>query len=140
VDGNKHFNCRAEFGIVCGMISARSLLMRSLAAFMPIYLIGLFVACVTLCLAHSDEPRQARSIYSSLALEPSAEEEGCPITGVPESILPHRPSPIQPVSVSQPVALVFIEPAITGLNRAARAARLLTSSDPPFERLCTLRV
>jgi hypothetical protein len=124
------------------MISVQSLLMRSLAAFMPIYLIGLCVACVMLCSSHKDERRDTNLIYSSVALGSSHEEECCPMTSVPATVPPDRPLLTPSASNSQPIALVSISinAISTGLISNIRNACLLSSFDPPFERLCTLRV
>jgi len=117
-----------------------SLPIRTLAALMSLYLIGLVVACVVLCSSHSDESRETDSEYSSTALLSSHEEGCCPITSVPAIVLPDRSLFTPPPATSQPVAIISREPIATGLISHIWTASLHHSTGPPLERLSTWRI
>jgi hypothetical protein len=121
------------------MISAHSLITRSIALLLPVCLIWLFIACVTLCSMHVDGYKLTHAgSLSSTASTASGEIDCCPFTESLRSVLPERSVLEVPAAEHTPVALV-----VGASDYEMSFHHFLTasgSSDPPLKRLRTLRI
>src|SRR5689334_3526847 len=115
----------------------RAAKMRYLSAFLSLWLVGFSVACVSLCLMHDEESQRTSGLISQFEITDFHSTE-CPITqklvsNAPEKLSssfqvdnPDASTPI--VQINNP-AIAAVEPLIWSC-----------ASDPPFGRLCTLRI
>jgi hypothetical protein len=117
------------------MFAKRVTLKKLLAATLSVCLLGLLIGCVSIC-AHHIEDSMTTDAHSLCA--PCADED-CPITASASITLPERSfiSPGFDGGVSQ-YPPVFHVALVTG--GSARRLLFPSSLDPPFERLCVLRI
>jgi hypothetical protein len=118
---------------------AHSHLTRYLAVLLPLCLMWVFVACVSLCsplCADTDELSQA---VEQIEVE-APHQSGCPITEAPRSVLPERQSFGTQVVGELPALLSPPAPSTNYKILHSSFLLALGSSDPPFERLHTLRI
>lgn len=117
------------------MFSQRVTLKKLLAATLSVCLLGMFLGCVTVCAEHMEDSATADARGLS---EPCADED-CLVNASVASALPERSflSPAFDDSLSQHPPVFYVE-LISG--ESAQRLRFLSSHDPPFERLCVLRI
>jgi len=123
------------------MISPRSSFIRLLAALMPVYFIWLFVACAVLCSEHCGETSEVSVVCLSDEVCASHNEACCRITAAQKSILPERAASVVQVNGNQESLLVSpSQMASDALSAYGHISIPISAPDPPFERLCTLRI
>jgi hypothetical protein len=117
------------------MFSQRVKLKKLLAGALSGCLLGLFLSCVAVCTERLEDSLAAGA--NSLS-EPCADGD-CLVKASVASTLPERSffSPECDASVSQYPPVLHVE-LISGGN--ALQAPFPSSLDPPFERLCVLRI
>ncbi len=117
------------------MFYQRVTLKKLLVATLSVCLLGMFLGCVAVCAEHLEESATA----DSHGLSKPCADEVCLVNASVASTLPERSflSPGFDDSVSQhpPVFRVELMPGVS-----ARRLRFFSSLDPPFERLCVLRI
>jgi hypothetical protein len=117
------------------MFSQRVTLKKLLAATLSVCLLGMFLGCVTVCAEHLEGSIAADARGLS---EPCADED-CTVKASVASTLPERSFllPGFDDSVSQHPLVLHVEFISGG---SALRSPLPSSLDPPFERLCVLRI
>ncbi len=117
------------------MFMQRVKLKKTLAAILSVCLLGMFLSCVTVCAERLEDSAPA----GAHVLRKSCAGEGCFVNASVASALPERSflSPGFDDSVIQHPP-VFRAELISG--RSERRFCFLSSLDPPFERLCVLRI
>jgi hypothetical protein len=98
----------------------------------------MFVACVALCGEHAEEAKHDGHALLYVGVGHSPDSESCPIVEAPKATLISR-------LAIQAAATIGISPAPSnassvGLSIALRDSHQSSSTDPPFERLRTLRI
>jgi len=111
---------------------------RYLCAFLSLWLVGLSIACVSLCLMHEDkESQQTSGLISQFEITDTSSSE-CPIT---QKLVSNAPEKLSiAFQVNQAGAPTPIIPIRNVGVAAVDSSIRLCASDPPFERLCTLHV
>jgi hypothetical protein len=121
--------------IMAEMSSQRSSTTQVIAACLPLCLVWVFVACVSLCAVRAD------GCEKPLAEELGASHEAshCPITEAIEGLIPERQTSSQQVIIQ---AILPDETIAADSYRPISATGLLlpSSSDPPLELLGVLRI
>src|SRR5438552_6898415 len=114
---------------------------RSISVLLSISFIWLFVACVSLCSIHCARIHETDGAAWSHMIDDSQESDCCPVTNSPDAALSGRWLFAQPPSRDQLSTVIISEHFLSQL-RQRRAIRFVQypSSDPPFDRLFTLRV
>lgn len=127
-------------GIMPAMFSPRSTVTRSLAIWLPLCFVWVFVACVSLCSLHGAGEHNTPSVLSQVA-DSSHESNCCPIREATSWVLPERQSSNpQAGGDVQAASVPLVLP--TGYAPYSNARMLIqpSTSDPPLERLCALRI
>jgi hypothetical protein len=117
------------------MFAKRVTLKKLSAATLSVCLLGLLLGCVAIC-AHHIEDSMTSDAHS---LSAPCDDEDCPITASVSATLPERSFISagfdEGVSQYQPYFRVTIVS-----SGSARRLLFPSSLDPPFERLCVLRI
>ena len=124
------------------MFSPRLSFMRASAMMLPLCLIWVCVACVSSCSTLGVEACEIRADLSARSIDDSHDEAHCPITATPLYALPERRSSIPHVSDGGQSSFASL-PTLPTYNMPpckVRASNHPCTSDPPLERLCTLRI
>ena len=123
------------------MFTARTLLIRLTATLLPVCLVWVFVACVSLCSAHPAEAGEAAAVVSWDVADDAPESDCCPVSEASQGALPERTSqsPQAGTELHTPTPKMT-GPGVTGAVRRAPASASFTSPDPPFEQLRALRI
>jgi hypothetical protein len=123
------------------MFMPRSTLKRSLALFLPICFVWIFVACVMICTAHAAEVQNEHAVCSSPETELLPKADCCPISGSQMSVLPERRAPHPKVSGDH-VALFApsVGLAFQRLRAHNRVLAVPSFPDPPLARSCVLLI
>jgi hypothetical protein len=109
---------------------------RLLAGLMPLCLLWLFVACVSLCAAHEDAEHEHAMLSAEIESDPAS--ESCPVLEAPKGMLAERTNAF-PRDEVQASSALFAEP-LSRTEARVRDSVFHSSTDPPFERLRTLRI
>jgi hypothetical protein len=117
------------------MFPRRVTLKKLLTATLSVCLLGMYLGCVAVC-ADRLEDLAAAGAHD---LNEPCDDGDCFVKSSVSSALPERSfiSPGFDDSVSQPPPVLHIERISGG---SARRLRFFSSLDPPFERLCVLRI
>ena len=113
---------------------------RAIAMLLPACFLWVFASCVEMCSTHSAEACNSNAALFVNSVSASPEDGCCPVTEAPASVLPERVSFIPAASRDFQVLLVWAVPANRRLCFDPDSSILLSSPDPPFERLRTLRI
>lgn len=122
------------------MLLPQSKFTRCLAVFLPVCFVWAFVACVIICsedVGHADEAQ----IVGFVEVNASDESDCCPMSDLPASLLPERPSFKAQISGDyQALTAPSIQslPAIAFLYTRSTIGPSLHG--PPLERLSVLRI
>jgi hypothetical protein len=123
------------------MFLLRSPLKQLIAVTLPISFGWMFISCVALCTEHSVDIQTHSAALLSNSISATHDEECCPIKAAAPSALPERRVDTMPLRNYQQAALMlstqFAEPAVF-LCKHTRIPG--STTDPPFERLCTMRI
>jgi hypothetical protein len=119
------------------MFLLSSPLRQILAVVLPVSFIWVFIACVTLCTEHGTK---IQSHYASYSLTLTQDEDCCPIETAAPSVLPERRFGTVPASNYQQTAFSLAQFGEPALVHREHSGIPVSSSDPPFERLCTMRI
>jgi hypothetical protein len=123
------------------MVSRHYSVKCALAIGLALSFIWIGIACVSLCSLHRAEKQKPHRALTNLQIECADETDCCPILTTPISSLPERPL-IAP-HISSNHHDIFIVPAYLTSCPAGNAVYTSggpSASDPPFERLCALRI
>jgi hypothetical protein len=133
---------RSEFHILKKMIFSRTLYARLMAAFLPVSFLWFFAACVTLCAPQSSGDEIASvGALSKAEVEASHESDCCPITEATITALPKRHVLAKLTDdMAQGVSTFSRRPVFSNVSCVLYPPLAFSSSDPPFERLRTLRL
>lgn len=121
------------------MFSQRSALTRLVALVLPLCFVWIFTACVMICGAHAAEESKQHSIWSNSEAEISHEADCCPLTNSQLSVLPDRRSIGLELNHHLPLRVPCPWLAKARLL-APHPFPIRSSTDPPFERLVSLRI
>jgi hypothetical protein len=120
------------------MLKRRFPLKRTIAVLLPVCFLWVFIACVSLCASDAEEVEHDGGAILSLEIESTPDSECCPIIESPKAALLERLS----VQSASTVSALPITLATLSGNAFAPSHKsnypLIT--DPPFERLLTLRI
>jgi hypothetical protein len=135
----------SPLAIVSPMLSLRAPLRGLLAVLVPVCLFWISFACLTLCAEDCAEQQQTSyATYETLSVDtvrPSQDRDCCPITAAPPSVLPAHRITAPPGDHQQQVNQISTPPIVrTHLLGFGHAGTPGSKSDPPFERLLTLRI
>ncbi len=123
------------------MFSPRSTASRSLAIWLPICLMWMFVACVSLCLLHVEAEDETPSVLTPVTAVNSPDSDCCPFIESTSGILLERQSSIRPVSGDVQASFVHApSPKSYATRSQAHLAIQPPTSDPPLERLGVRRI
>jgi hypothetical protein len=122
------------------MLMRRAAIKRAIAALLPVSLLWVFVACVSICARESADTYNPLIASASIEVNDAPDGEGCPLASFPKATAPARgtlifnvePSNIIPVSI----------PSVNSLENkiVGRVATQQSFTSPPLELLPTLRV
>jgi hypothetical protein len=111
-----------------------------MAVLLSLWLIGLSLACVTICSMHCDDAEESSACITHEEIAESHESECCPVAPALVSNLPERPLVVSQMSAHH----ISVIPAEIQSSQALCNHRYnsfwSSSLDPPFDRLCTLRI
>jgi hypothetical protein len=127
-------NC-PDPGIMAKMFSQRSTTTRLLAAWMPLCVVWVFVACVSLCAAQSDECE--KSLVQRL--DAPQEASHCPIREAVDGLIPERQA-FSPQAIPQAIRPSGTTASESYLPISASGLLLPSSADPPLKLLGVLRI
>lgn len=119
----------------------RFLLKRLIAALLPISLIWMFVACVSICARESAEGHSNDQVSSPMEIKEASDCKGCPLTSFPKARIPERT--IHASDLQTPVAIPCLALSVDSLASGVvilSRQRLRSKADPPLERLRALRI
>jgi hypothetical protein len=122
-------------GIIAGMFSSRSKRTRVLAACLPLCLVWVFVACVSLCAAQAGTCEKP----STEAAGVSQEANHCPITEAPNAVIPERQA-FSPQVIIQEILTAPSPSVVIHVSLSADSSPVDSSSDPPLKLLRALRI
>jgi hypothetical protein len=133
---------RSESHILRKMVFSRTSYARLMAAFLPVSFLWLFAACVTLCAPHSSEGEFASvGALSQAEVEASHESDCCPIMEATITALPERHLLAKLTDdAAQGLSTFTARPVSGNISCVLSPPLAFSSSDPPFERLRTLRI
>jgi hypothetical protein len=120
------------------MLTRRFPLKRTVAAVLPICFLWAFIACVSLCASDAEEIEHNGSVVLSLGIESTPDSECCPIVESPKAALSERLS-VQSASTVSALPITLVELSGNALAPSYESHHPLIT-DPPFERLLTLRI
>jgi hypothetical protein len=109
-----------------------------IAALLPVCVLWTFVACVSLCEANAVEAGHDRGAVLSLGMDSAPESECCPIVESHKAALAERLS-VQATSTVVASPVIVMPQSACAVILSHVSDRFL-STDPPFERLLTLRI
>jgi hypothetical protein len=117
------------------MFSTCSKTSRVVAAWLPLCLVWVFVACVSLCAAQADACEKPAAEKSSV----SHEARHCPVTEALNGVLPERQR-VSPQVIARETLLAQPEPSVWLIPLGAQNSPVDSSSDPPLKLLRMLRI
>lgn len=127
-------------GIVARMVLLRAIKTRFMPVLLSLWLMGLSLACVSICSMHCEETDESFGWVIQDEIGDSHESECCPIAPTLVSNLPERPS----IALQMSADHISVIPATIRTSQTLSNHRnnsfWSSSLDPPFERLCTLRI
>src|ERR1044072_1189400 len=129
------------FSIILAMISPRSTVTKLLAACLLICSVWMFAACVLLCSAHHESANASEALLSAEYVNTLPDDECCPIGQSPAGVLTERQSLL--THIDGGAQTLFASAIITVGEWTCESAHQSIpppTSDPPLERLCTLRI
>ncbi|MGA9770666.1 MAG: hypothetical protein WBV94_16620 [Blastocatellia bacterium] len=129
------------FCILPAMGLPRSTVTKLLAACLLICSVWVFIACVLLCSAHPESANTSETFLSAERINTSSDDECCPIGQSPAGVLTERQSLL--THIDGGAQALFALAILTVGERHYESARQSIpppTSDPPLERLCTLRI
>lgn len=113
---------------------------RGLAALLSLWLIGLSVACISICLMHNEDSSEAAGLSESYEVTDAQDEECCPLTQTLVSNLPERLSFVLQISAHNLPSVITAIQINQELGNHRNNSFWSSSLDPPFERSCVLRI
>src|SRR5438128_488984 len=123
------------------MFSLQYTCKRLLAILLPVSFLWTFAACVLICTAHASEAQREHESRSLSEAEFLADTECCPFRTSQLSVLPERRPAISKVCIDQSICCVPVtQVTMYSLQPYKQNGCLPSFSDPPLERLCTLRI
>jgi len=123
------------------MLSLSVPLRRLLAVVLPVCLFWISVACMTLCTEDSDEQQAHCATLLPDTVSSTQDRDCCPITtGLPSVLPEHRVSATPSNNHQQATLILSVHLANSTLLKREHTATPVSNSDPPFERLRTLRI
>lgn len=124
------------------MFSPRPTVTRSLAIWMPLCFLWVFMACVSLCPVNDVAGHEVSSALSKITVRGSHESDCCPITEAPTWLIAARQSSTPQASgdVRASSAPSVILQASYAPHSKARLSIQPPGSDPPRGRLGVLRI
>ena len=133
--------CRPAALILPWMLTPRSALTRSLALLMPLCMIWVFAACVSLCAEHEAADAGCADTHSVGTPGIAETQDCCPVGEASCGVPADRAMSVSQPSVAEPPSEAVAMPmADFALARPARGEPPDWAFDPPFERLRTLRI
>jgi hypothetical protein len=123
------------------MLTPRSALTRSLALLTPFCLIWVFAACVSLCAEHEGGDSERAEAHSAGTPGLAEMQDCCPAGEASCAVPADRATFVSHPSVAEPSSeAVAVPTADVSLAHPARGVPPDWATDPPFERLRTLRI
>jgi hypothetical protein len=134
--------CSPAALILPWMLTPRSALTRSLALLIPICMVWVFAACVSLCAGHESLDAGCVEAHSVNTPAPAETQDCCPDGEASCGVQSHRATSVSHTTAAEPAPAeaAALPPADGTLARPARGASPGRAADPPFERLRTLRI
>lgn len=124
-----------DMDIMAKMSSSLSKIRWVLAAWLPLCLVWVFLACVSLCAAQTDECEKPLTIRP----DSSQEANHCPLTQAIDGVMPERQA--SSTRVTAQTNLLAETVAIDSCAPLSESVLRFTSSpDPPLKLLCVLRI
>jgi hypothetical protein len=116
-------------------------LKRSIATLLPVSVLWMFVACVSMCARESGEKQVGNPGSLSTEVKDASDCDGCPLTRFPKATIPERTISgfDRPPLVVIPSLSLSIDSAVDEVAFASRE-RQRSFADPPLKRLPALRI
>lgn len=125
--------------MIVTMSGARSPFKRLIAAFLPMSLVWVFVACASICARESTDEHSNDRLTAPIEIKDASDCRGCPLTAFPKATIPERAihsSDLQTQVLLQ--SLVLYSAANDFADGLRQRQRF--SADPPLTRLPVLRI
>ena len=126
--------------IILAMLMTSFAFKRLMAALLPISLIWMFVACVSICTRESSGGHSNNQISAPMEIKAASDCEGCPLTSFPTARITGRTihgSDLQ-MTVAVPSLILSVSSLADGAFVSRQRQR--ASADPPLKRLPALRI